>query len=105
MQHRDLLLNAIDRVISARALAGQRLVVAISGGPDSVALALGLHELRECHHLELFLAHVDHGLRPESAEDATFVRLLGEKLGLPTIVYAASVPEEAARRRAGIEEA
>jgi tRNA(Ile)-lysidine synthetase-like protein len=105
MQDRDLILDAIDRVIRARALAGQRLVVAISGGADSVALALGLHELRECHHLDLYLAHVDHGLRAESAEDAAFVRLLGEKLGLPTVVYAASVPEEAARRRTGIEDA
>ncbi len=59
--------------------AGGRVVAAVSGGADSVSLALALHGLR----YELELAHVDHGTRPETGEDAAFVGQLAQALGVP----------------------
>ena len=60
------------------------MVVAVSGGPDSVALLHLLCELREARPLQFSVAHFDHGLRGrESAEDAIFVGNLAEELGLP----------------------
>jgi tRNA(Ile)-lysidine synthase len=59
-----------------------RLLVACSGGPDSVAL-LGLcNLLRKGLGLELVVGHVDHGLRPESGAEAEHVRSLARGLGL-----------------------
>lgn len=55
-------------------------VVAVSGGVDSVALLDMMSRLTE--H-SLVVAHFDHGIRPDSADDATFVRELATRYGLP----------------------
>ena len=60
------------------------LVVAVSGGTDSVALALILAELREEFGLVLHLAHFDHRSRPRSsAADAAFVAEIADRIGAP----------------------
>ncbi len=61
------------------------LVVAISGGLDSVCLAHALWQLAIPWRLQLHLAHFDHALRPDSADDATFVQALARSWGLPYI--------------------
>ena len=63
------------------------LVVGVSGGPDSLALLICLHRLRERHRLRLHVAHLDHNFRGEEAEeDARFVMSVAEELGLPSTV-------------------
>ena len=63
---------------------GDRVVVAVSGGPDSVALLQVLSAWRKYMDLTLAVVHVEHGLRgEESLEDATFVEQLAGQLGLP----------------------
>jgi tRNA(Ile)-lysidine synthase len=61
----------------------QPVVVAVSGGVDSVALLHLLAQMAEIWQLELHVAHVDHALRPTSAADAAFVRDLAEQMSLP----------------------
>jgi tRNA(Ile)-lysidine synthase len=56
-----------------------RYVVAVSGGVDSVVL---LHMLHSQPDVELIVAHFDHGIRDDSAEDANFVRQLAKDYGL-----------------------
>ncbi len=56
-----------------------RLVVAASGGVDSTVLLRSLVELGQ----PVVAVHVDHGLRPESAEDGAFVVALAAELGVP----------------------
>ena len=64
--------------------SGDRVVVAVSGGPDSVALLQVLCSWRNRLELKLAVVHVEHGLRgEESLEDATFVEQLARQLGLP----------------------
>jgi tRNA(Ile)-lysidine synthase len=60
-----------------------RFVVAVSGGADSVALLLALDELRVAGRLSVALtvAHLDHGLRASSLEDARWVEELSRSLG------------------------
>ena len=65
---------------------GSRVLVACSGGADSVALAAAfarVASLRPRLGLRVSLGHIDHGLRPESALEAEAVRTLAEQLGVP----------------------
>ncbi|OWA33198.1 tRNA lysidine(34) synthetase TilS [Saccharibacillus sp. O16] len=64
--------------------AGDRMIVAVSGGPDSMALLHLLHRLSQEQPLHLVCAHVNHGLRPgESAAEAELVHEAAERLGIP----------------------
>ena len=63
---------------------GKRLLVACSGGADSVVLLQGLLETRGKEGLGV--AHVDHGMRPGSEKDREFVESLAGDLGLPFLV-------------------
>jgi len=68
---------------------GEKIVVAVSGGADSVSLLLALDELRKRKKIqnELIAAHFDHGLRREASDaDAEFVKTLAEGLGVRCIV-------------------
>ena len=79
MSELDRLLDHTDLLVP-----GERVVVACSGGPDSVALLHLLH--RSGLELRLHVAHLDHGLRACSSDDAAFVRELAASLGLPSTV-------------------
>ena len=89
---------------SLAALAGHRVAAAISGGADSVALALWLHA--HAHRVTLAgLIHVNHHLRGnDSDQDEAFCRALAERIGVPIEVLHAPIthargrsPEAAAR--------
>lgn len=55
---------------------GDHLIVACSGGPDSVALFHLLSEIASNYNLVLYLAHLNHGIRADADEDENFVRCL-----------------------------
>lgn len=59
------------------------ILVAVSGGPDSIALLLLLSSLESKMGLTLHIAHVDHGLRKDSQFDALFVKDWARRLGIP----------------------
>ncbi|HEX6461652.1 MAG TPA: tRNA lysidine(34) synthetase TilS [Candidatus Saccharimonadales bacterium] len=73
-------------------------VLAVSGGIDSVVL---LDMLAKQPQLELIVAHVNHGIRPDSGEDAVFVQQLAKKYGCryeaTSLQLGASASEEQAR--------
>ena len=84
---------------------GDRVGVAVSGGPDSVFLLHVLRELAPSWNLHLHIVHIEHGIRGEaSLADAEFVRKLGEEFGFPFHEHHADVPslngnlEQAARQ-------
>lgn len=81
---------------------GDRVLVAVSGGADSVALFLLLQDLAPRLRLELHLAHFDHGLRDSSAADAAWVAELAHTHGVPlyTRRWDTPRPGEAAARTA-----
>ena len=71
------MLNKLERFIRQHQLIcpGDRVICAVSGGADSMALLLGLYLLREKLDFSLEAAHFNHGLRgAESDEDENFVR-------------------------------
>ncbi|MFQ5729547.1 MAG: tRNA lysidine(34) synthetase TilS [Waddliaceae bacterium] len=59
------------------------VLLGLSGGPDSLAL---LYLLLECKNIPVGIAHVDHGWRPESGEEASKLEELAKKLNLPFYV-------------------
>lgn len=69
---------------------GERLAIACSGGPDSVALAGILATLAPKMKLCLLLAHVNHGLRHSSWQDEAVVLRISAGLGIPVRVIALS---------------
>ena len=87
------------------AVRGRRLLIALSGGADSVALAAMLAEAREAYGLTLFAAHIDHCIRAESAGDAEFCRGLCDRLGIAFHTDRIDVPAEAMRNHWGLETA
>ena len=62
---------------------GDRLCVAISGGSDSTALLLALHQQRHSLGIGLSAIHINHQLRPEAPADQLFVEQLCQKLDVP----------------------
>jgi tRNA(Ile)-lysidine synthase len=71
---------------------GEKIVVGVSGGPDSMALLYLLYDLRDDLECNLHIAHLDHKLRgAESKADAAFVEEHARKLSLPVTVAALDV--------------
>ena len=87
------------------AARGRRVLIALSGGADSVALAALLTEAREACALTLFAAHVDHGIRPDSADDAAFCQRLCASLDIPFLCARLDVPGAAHDSGEGLESA
>src|SRR5512134_2741612 len=81
------------------------LVVALSGGPDSVALLDALASLRRRRGFRVVAAHLDHGLRAGSEQDAEFCAVLCRSLDVPLRADRADVRARAARERGGLEQA
>ncbi|MBR1821102.1 MAG: tRNA lysidine(34) synthetase TilS [Clostridia bacterium] len=86
-------------------LRGKHILIALSGGADSVALAVMLAEAREALALRLSAAHLDHAIRPESAGDAEWCRALCHRLSITFHTARIDVPAEAKRAGEGLETA
>jgi tRNA(Ile)-lysidine synthase len=82
------------------------VVMAVSGGPDSLALLHLMREVRDRSHprLALHVGHLHHGMRGAAAdEDAQFVASEAARLGVACTIERTDVPALAAERRLGIE--
>ena len=96
----------VREALEAAQLTGRRLVVAVSGGPDSLALLYALHRLRDELGLALHVAHLDHRLRgQDSAADAEFVAQTCAKLGIDYTVEDVDVLAFRREHRMSLEEA
>lgn len=81
---------------------GDRVLIACSGGPDSVALAAALHAVAKRMQLDLRLAHVNHGTRASAGQDECVAAGVAAGLGLALDVVrlASQPPDEASLREA-----
>ncbi len=79
------------------------LVVAVSGGLDSVALVHVLARLGAALGAKLTIAHANHGLRPEADREARFVADLAGQLHLPFMTERLPVRAESAQSRESVE--
>lgn len=85
---------------------GDRVLIGLSGGADSVCLLTVLRELADALFLSLGAFHVNHGIRGEEADrDEAFSKELCECFGIPFYGVNVSVPELAKEWQMGLEEA
>lgn len=85
---------------------GDKVVVGVSGGPDSLTLLHSLCALREELQIELHVAHLNHQLRgSDSDADAAFVARLASEWGLPATIESRDVNAYARKQRLSLEEA
>ncbi len=84
-------MNTVEKLVQGE------YIVAVSGGVDSVAL---LDLLSKQGNIKLVVAHFDHGIRAESANDAMFVKTLAEKYGLEFELGAAALGPDASEEQA-----
>ena len=100
------LLDRVRRYAARHAMwrSETRVVAALSGGSDSVAMLLVLHELHVAGELRLdAVAHLNHQIRPEADEDEAFCRDLAERLNLTFVVSTVDVPANSRANRQSIE--
>ncbi len=85
---------------------GDRILVAVSGGPDSVCLLSVLYELKKEFGYRLYLAHLNHGIRKEEAgADVNYVKRLSRRFNLPVYISKMDVPRIAKEKGDSIETA
>lgn len=84
---------------------GDRVLIALSGGPDSVALAYLLKKIKKKWNLYLHLAHLNHLLREDAGGDAEFARGIARRLELPLSYEESDVRGFARREKLSLEEA
>lgn len=100
------LLERVEETIRARKLfqRGQKILVGVSGGLDSVVLLHVLHALAGRYRWRLTVAHFNHRLRGRAADaDERFVRRLAARLKLPCAVGRADVRQHAAAQGVSLE--
>lgn len=95
------MLSRVVRTIREHGLIdrGDRVLCAVSGGPDSMALLHILWELRDRLGLQLAVTTVDHGLRPEARAEAELVAARARDLGVEWRLLAVDVRGVRAARR------
>jgi len=93
----DSFVGAVGESIDTGRLlpAAARIVVGVSGGADSLALLAALRELAPDRRYELIVAHMDHAIRTDAAQDVAFVRDLAERWRLPCVIRRRDVRAEA----------
>ena len=100
------LINIVEKTIKNNNLIkdGDKIVLAVSGGPDSICMLDVLYKLY-CNKNNFFVAHVNHMIREEAGEDEAFVKNYCEKLGIEFYSKSIDVKKIANNNKIGLEEA
>lgn len=84
---------------------GDKVVIGVSGGPDSITLLNILNNLKEKLNIKIYVAHINHMIRKEANEETEYVREFCNKLGIDFFAKKIKVEEEAKKLKIGTEEA
>ena len=84
---------------------GDRVLIGVSGGADSIALLEFFVSVKEKYDLDICVAHIEHGIRGEdSVNDAVFVENYCKKLGVNFYLKTIDAPNLAKKAKMGVEE-
>lgn len=102
-----MLRERVEKTIKENSLflAGQKVLVAVSGGPDSLCLLHLLHSLADSLNISLHVVHIHHGLRPEASAEAASVKKEAICLGLPVTVRRVEVKKLQSQLGCSLQEA
>jgi tRNA(Ile)-lysidine synthase len=83
-----------------------KILVAVSGGPDSIALLHSLYSIRSSFGLKLHIFHLNHMIRGKnSAEDALFVQEQAQTLNVPLTSLSFDIPADVKGRNQSLQDA
>lgn len=82
-----------------------KVVIGVSGGPDSICILHVLYTLREKLNFEIYVAHINHMIRQEADEETKYVQDFCENLGMECFVKKIDVQKVANDQKRGTEEA
>lgn len=86
---------------------GDRVVIGVSGGPDSICLAESLYNIKKSGKLifDIVIAHVNHMIREEAISDEEFVRKYAEERKIPFFSKSIDIKKISISLKIGTEEA
>lgn len=84
--------------------SGDKLVLGVSGGPDSVCMLMVLDKLSKELNFSIVVAHINHGIRENAKLDEKYVKGLCEKLKIKVHILHADVKKESRIQKRGLEE-
>jgi len=102
----DEMLEEVREVIEEYGLLQKenKVVVAVSGGPDSVVLLYLLLQFKDLYNLEIHVAHLNHGIRKEADAETEFVDKLCRKWDVPLTIKKADVLALKEKEKGSLEE-
>lgn len=83
---------------------GDKIVVGVSGGPDSICLLHILYSLKEKLEFEIFVAHINHMLRETADSETEYVKNFCKKLGIECFIKKEDILQLAKKQKKGTEE-
>ena len=100
------LIEKVKKTIKQNNLIKQndKIVVGVSGGPDSMCLLHMLINLKQYMNFEIVVAHVNHMIRPEADEETEFVKKFCMQNQIQCFIKKVNVLEKAAKEKIGTEE-
>jgi tRNA(Ile)-lysidine synthase len=84
--------------------SGDKVVLGVSGGADSVCLLFMIYELAKRKDLSLYVVHVNHGIRQDAGEDAGYVESLCKTMDIPFYLVEKNIAEMAKEKHCSEEE-
>lgn len=103
-----MLQSKIQKTINSNKLINQndKIIIGVSGGPDSLCLLNILYEIKDKYNLDLYIIHINHNLRgKESLGDQIFVERLAKEKNLPIIIKKVNVLTYKKKYKLTLEEA
>lgn len=99
--------NTVIQTIKENNLINEndKIVIGVSGGPDSMCLLHVLNELKPSLNFDIFVAHINHMIRKEAEEETQYVQEFCSKIDVPCFVKFVDVTKKAESEKTGTEEA
>ena len=84
--------------------SGDKIVLGVSGGPDSISMLNILNEIKNELDFEIVVAHINHGIRENAKIDEEFVKKFCNKKGIKIYILNTNIEEISKKEKRGIEE-